>query len=258
MTDEILLERREDIGIVTLNRPGSLNAWTMRMQAQVRDHMVALDHDTEIRGIVVTGAGDRAFCAGQDLAETAALGPDDIGAWLENFRELYEAVLGVGKPVVVAMNGVTAGSGYQFTLLTDVRVAHPGVRMGQPEVKSGIPSITGMYLTERALGASRLMELMLSARLMEIDELVSVGLVHHVVPREDVLDKAVEVARELGARPSVAVQLTKERYRRQILPGLREAFAAAEEIDRRAWASGQPQQVMREFFASRKANQGAC
>src|SRR5690606_13575213 len=102
------------------------------------------------RGIVFTGAGDRAFCAGQDLAETAEFDPDGVEAWLANFRAMYEAVLHVDKPVVAAVNGVAAGSGYQFTLLCDVRVAHPGVRMGQPEVKSGIPSITGMYLTERA------------------------------------------------------------------------------------------------------------
>lgn len=253
MSEEILVERRDGVAVVTLNRPESLNAWTMRMQAETKDHMVALAADDDVSAIVLTGSGDRAFCAGQDLAETAELGPDDVDGWLANFRGLYEAVLGVDKPVVAAVNGVAAGSGYQFTLLADVRVAHPGVRMGQPEVKSGIPSITGMYLTERAVGSSRMLELMLSARLMEIDELTAVGLVHHVTPQDQVLDKAIEVAKALAGQPTVAVQLTKERYRQQLLPGLRDAFEAAADIDRRAWASGQPQQVMRDFFASRKA-----
>lgn len=258
MTDEILLERRDDVAVITLNRPDSLNAWTMQMQDQVRQRVVELATDDGVRGIVFTGAGDRAFCAGQDLAETAQFDPDGVDAWLSNFRSLYEAVLNVDKPVVAAVNGVAAGSGYQFTLLCDIRVAHPGVRMGQPEVSSGIPSITGMYLTERALGSSRMLELMLSARLMEIDELTGVGLVHHVVPREQVLDKAIEVVRQIAALPTVAVALTKERYRAQLLPGLREAFAAAAPIDRRAWASGQPQQVMREFFETRKAKKAAA
>lgn len=258
MTDEILLDHRDDVAVITLNRPASLNAWTMRMQDQVRQRVVELAADDTVRGIVFTGAGDRAFCAGQDLAETAQFDPESVDAWLANFRSLYESVLNVDKPVVAAINGVAAGSGYQFTLLCDVRVAHPGVQMGQPEVQSGIPSITGMYLTERALGSSRMLELMLSARLMGIDELTNVGLVHHVVPQEQVLDKAIEVVHQVAALPSVAVALTKERYRAQVLPGLRDAFAAAVDIDRRAWGSGQPQQVMREFFEARKAKKASA
>lgn len=253
MTDEILVERRDAVGVITLNRPDSLNSWTMQMQDEVRRAVDELAGDDDVRGIVFTGAGDRAFCAGQDLHETAQFDADSVDGWLENFQALYESVLNVDKAVVAAVNGVAAGSGYQFTLLCDVRVAHPGVRMGQPEVRSGIPSVTGMYLTGQAVGSSRMLELMLSARLMEIDELTSVGLVHHVVPQEQVLSRAIEVVHEIAAQPSVAVRLTKERYRAQMLPGLRDAFEAAGDIDRRAWASGQPQQVMREFFESRRA-----
>lgn len=253
MSDEITLERDDDIAIVALNRPSALNAWTMSMQAEFRDRIAELADDSDTRGIVVTGTGERAFCAGQDLAETAEFSADDVGGWLKSFRSLYETVLGVDKPVVAAVNGVAAGSGYQLTLLCDVRVAHPGVRMGQPEVTSGIPSVTGMYLTERALGTSRMLELMLTGRLMDANELRQVGLLHHVVSPEDVRGKAIEVARQIAGQPSVAVALTKQRYRELVTPGLWEAFDAAHEIDRKAWASGQPQQVMREFFETRRA-----
>ncbi len=251
MSNDILIDRRDGVAIVTLNRPESLNAWDMAMEAELADRVHTLAGQDETRGIVLTGAGDRAFCAGQDLAEAQQFNPDTVDKWLENFRRLYETVLGVDKPVVAALNGITAGSGYQLALLCDIRVAHPGVCMGQPEVTSGIPSITGMYLSERALGTSRTLELMLSGRLMDADELVRVGLVHHIVPAGQVLDRAIEVAEQLAAQPSVAVALTKQRYRETLLPGLREAFTAAAEIDRRAWGSGQPQEVMRQFFQSR-------
>lgn len=257
MTDEILVGREGEIGIVTLNRPHALNAWTMRMRDELCTVLASLGGDDGVRAVVLTGAGDRAFCAGQDLAETAAFGPDEVDGWLENFRTLYETVLGVPKPVVAALDGVAAGSGYQFALLCDVRVGYPGLRMGQPEVSSGIPSITGMYLTERAVGSSRMIELMLSGRLMEIDELRQTGIVHHVVAQDQVLAKAVDVARQLARQPSVAVALTKEEYRRRILPGLRDAFESARDIDERAWASGQPQQVMQDFFESRRAAKAA-
>lgn len=254
MSTDVLTADRDGIGILTLNRPDSLNAWTMAMQAELTEQIRRLDADDSTRALVLTGAGERAFCAGQDLAEAAEFTPEATEGWLASFRTLYETVLGTGKPFVAALNGVTAGSGYQVAMLCDVRIAHPGVRMGQPEVGSGIPSVTGMYLTERAVGSSRMRELMLTGRLMEADELSALGLVHHVVDREKVLDKALDVAGRLADQPSVAVALTKERYRESVLPGLRDAFDAAVEIDRRAWASGQPQQVMRDFFAARAAS----
>ncbi len=252
MSEDILAEHCGGVAILTLNRPQSLNAWDMGMEAGLGRLIREEAQHNETSGIVITGAGDRAFCAGQDLAEAEQFRPEQIGAWLENFRSLYESVLGVDKPVVAALNGVAAGSGYQLALLCDIRVAHRGVRMGQPEVTSGIPSITGMYLSERALGTSRMLELMLTGRLMDVDELTQVGLVHHVVPAVDVVNKAVEVAQAIGSQPSMAIALTKERYRQTLLPGLREAFKAAADIDRRAWSSGQPQRVMREFFESRR------
>ncbi|MBO0826542.1 MAG: enoyl-CoA hydratase/isomerase family protein [Streptosporangiales bacterium] len=252
MSEDILTEEQDGIAVLTLNRPRSLNAWDMAMEADLAELIRDAARQDRVRGVVLTGSGDRAFCAGQDLAEAARFAPEQIDAWLANFQNLYETVLAVDKPVVAALNGVAAGSGYQLALLCDVRVAHPGVRMGQPEVTSGIPSITGMYLTERALGASRMLELMLTGRLMDVDELTNAGLVHHVVAADEVRDKAIDVARTIANQPTVAVALTKERYRQTVLPGLRDAFAAAAAIDRQAWASGQPQEVMRAFFETRR------
>jgi enoyl-CoA hydratase/carnithine racemase len=254
MSSDILLDRQGEVAVITLNRPDRLNAWDMGMQRELRETFESLNTDDSVRAIVLTGAGERAFCAGQDLGEAARFSPEVIDDWLGSFRALYEAVLGSRQPVIAALNGVTAGSAYQLALLCDVRVAHPGVRMGQPEVSSGIPSVTGMYLTERALGMSRMRELMISGRLMEIDELVRVGLVHHVVEQADVLAKALEVAGQLAQQPSVAIELTRARFTETILPGLREAFGAAASIDRRAWASGQPQEVMRAFLDKRSAS----
>lgn len=246
--EEILVDLVEGVAVVTLNRPRSLNAWDMAMQEEFRRRLVALDQDPEVVGIVITGAGDRAFCAGQDLAETATFGPENVDDWLDNFRGLYRTILEINKPIVAAINGVAAGSGYQLTLLCDIRVAHPAVKMGQTEVTSGIPSITGMYLTMNAIGSSRTLEMMLTGRLLDARELKEFGILHHIVPQEQVLSEAIAIARQVGAQPSVAVSLTKERYRQMLTPGLWEAFEAARDIDKRAWASGQPQQVMREFF----------
>jgi enoyl-CoA hydratase/carnithine racemase len=249
--DEVQVQHIGAIAVVTLNRPECLNAWTMSMQAHAAELLEWLAIDPGTAGVVLTGSGDQAFCAGQDLSETAAFGASDVDRWLTSLRRLYAAVLDLDKPTVAAINGVAAGSGYQVSLLCDVRVIHPGVRMGQPEVTSGIPSITGMYLTERALGWSRTREMMLTGRLLGAEELYLIGLAHHVVPPGEVVHRAVAIAAEIARQPGVAVQATKQRCRDQLGPGLWEAFDAAAEYDRRAWASGQPQRTMKEFFQSR-------
>lgn len=250
MTD-VLIDVRERIGRITLNRPESLNAWTMQMQAEIARTVTAFSTDEDVDAIVITGAGERAFCAGQDLHQTAEFEPENVEDWLDSFKVLYDAILSCPKPVVAALNGVAAGSGYQLALVCDVRIAHSGVRLGQPEVNSGIPSITGHFLTQYSLGHSRTSDMMLSGRLLEADEAERLGLVHRVVPAADVDATAVAQARALADKPRLAFRLTKQRIRDVMWPGLLEAFDAAVDIDREAWASGEPQQVARDFFAQR-------
>jgi enoyl-CoA hydratase/carnithine racemase len=247
------VETRTDdrIGIITLNRPASLNAWTMAMQREVAATVTAMGEDDGVDAVVITGAGEKAFCAGQDLAESSAFTESDTGPWLDGFIECYSAILGCPKPVVAALNGVTAGSGYQLALVCDIRVAHPEVRIGQPEVSSGIPSVTGLYLTWESLGHSRTVELMLSGRLMAAEEAERIGLVHRIVERSEVLPTAIGYGRALASQPKLAFRLTKQRVFETLKPGLLDSFAAARETDRLAWAAGEPQQTGTKFLSDR-------
>jgi enoyl-CoA hydratase/carnithine racemase len=254
---DVLIEVRDRIGRITINRPASLNSWTTHMQQQIADTVHGFGHDDDVDAVVLTGAGDRAFCAGQDLHETAKFTPDQVDAWLENFKRVYDNILSAPKPVVAALNGVTAGSGYQLALVCDLRIAHPGVRIGQPEVTSGIPSITGHFLTQYSLGHSRTVDMMLSGRLLNADEAHRVGLIHQLVASEDVVATAVAQARSLAERPKLAFRLTKERIRDVLWRGLLDAFDASVEIDRIAWESGEPQQTARDFFAARAATKAS-
>src|SRR5690606_34483065 len=101
----------------------------------------------DVRAVVLTGKGDRAFCAGADMGELATLhSPEQIRQALDEWKTFYGRILGLRKPLVVALNGLAAGSGFQVALMGDVRVAHAGVTMGQTEIRSGIPSVTGSAL----------------------------------------------------------------------------------------------------------------
>ncbi|MFG3258854.1 enoyl-CoA hydratase/isomerase family protein [Streptomyces sp. NPDC048172] len=239
---------------VTLNRPDKLNAWT----AEMRDRLVAAlgeaGADDRCRAVVLTGAG-RAFCAGQDLAETAAIDPDDHAAaeaWIDDFGRLFRTVRGLDKPVVAAVNGVAAGSGFQFALLADLRIGHEGVRMGQPEVLSGIPSITGIWAMRGILGRAKTTEFALTGRLVEGPEAERLGLLSRLVPQDQVRSEALAEAVRLAELPPGAVALTKGRLRELDDAGLDEAVDAAKKVHTAAYATGEPQREMARFLAGRR------
>jgi enoyl-CoA hydratase/carnithine racemase len=239
--------------VVTFDNPPAMNAWTMHMQQQFTTIMREADTNRSVRAVVLTGIGDKAFCAGQHLGETQAMSDLQVDDWLSNLRSAYASVLHCDKPTVAALNGVAAGSGYQLTLLCDLRIAHAGVRLGQPEVNSGIPSITGGYLTRHYVGHGRTTEMMLRGELLGAEEALGAGLLHEVTTPADVLHLAMTRARELADKPTAAFTFTKRALRASLEGGLWEAFDAAAQVDRQAWRSGEPQQVMERFFARTKS-----
>ena len=260
MPNFILVERTDKVGVITLNRPDRLNAWHAPMRAEIRSALLSLAADRAIGAIVLTGAGERAFCAGQDLDETQKFkGGDEGVAWLEEWFDFYNVIRGIEKPIVAALNGVAAGSAFQVALLCDIRVGHAGVRMGQPEIDSGIASTLGPWLMNERLGVSRTIELTLTGRMMEAEECRQIGLIHYLVPEQEVRPKALSLARALAAKPPIAMRLNKARFREMTEPAFRDAIEAGRRVQRESYASGEPQAYMAAFFAERekrKSGQG--
>ncbi|MEQ8709081.1 MAG: enoyl-CoA hydratase/isomerase family protein [Rhodospirillales bacterium] len=239
--------------IITLNRPEVMNAWNTRMRQEILSAMAGFAGDSAIRALIFTGAGDRAFCAGQDLNEAKDLDPDSAVEWIEEWRTLYTAFRTFPKPVIAALNGVSAGSAFQACLMMDIRVAHPGVRLGQPEVKSGIASITGPWIMNAMFGLSRTTELALSGRLMMANEAANAGIVHHLVDQDQVMPTALRLAGEMGNLPGTAFGLTKRWLAEMTQPGFDAAFEAARRYHREAYESGEPQRETAGFVTKKKA-----
>ena len=252
MYEFVKLEKVDTLATVTLNRPQKYNAWHAAMRAEVRAALAAVERDPDVRSIVLTGAGEKAFCAGQDLAETEQFDGGSAGTWMDEWKSTYGAIRSLTKPVVAALNGVAAGSGFQAALLCDVRVGHAGSRMGQPEINSGIPSTLGTWLLREMVGLSRAVELVLTGRMMEAEECHRLGLIHEIVSQDEVLSRATERARELGAKPPLAMKLNKQHLRDVTEPGFVAAEEAGRRIQQEAYGSGEPQEMMRQFFARRK------
>ena len=252
MSDSVLVSIDDGIATLTLNRPERLNAWHTPMREVVAEALHALNRDASVGAIVLTGAGERAFSAGQDLAETMAFDSGEAAReWFLSWRAFYDSLRSLDKGCVAALNGVAAGSAFQFAMLTDIRVGHPGTRMGQPEINSGIPSVLGPMLMLPRLGLSRTVELTLTGRMMDGEECLRIGLIHHLVEPDQVMSKAREVALVLASKPPLAMRLNKRRFRDVSDPDFDEAFASGAAIEAEAFDAGEPQREMEQFFAVR-------
>lgn len=250
--NHVKIERRGRAGLITLDKQEKLNAWDRPMREAIVAGLREFDADPAIGAVVVTGAGERAFCAGQDLSEAHDFDADRAEAWIREWEVFYGTLRRLSKPIVMALNGVAAGSAFQAALLGDVRVGHDGVRMGQPEINSGIASITGPWIMREMLGMSRTVELTLTGRLMGMEELHRIGLVHHVVKREAVLPKSLEIAEELASKSPVAMRLDRAWFADMTEDGFKRTIQAAIRAHREAFASGESGARMRAFLGKEK------
>lgn len=249
--DPVLLERRGAVGLITLNKPAKLNAWDRPMRDEIVAALRRYDAEEGVRAVVMTGTGERAFSAGQDFAEAHDFDADRAEAWIREWETFYGLLRRLTKPIVAALNGTAAGSAFQVALLCDIRVAHDKVTMGQPEINSGIASITGPWIMKEILGMSRTIELTLTGRMMGAEECQRIGLIHHLVPRAQVLDKALEVANELGAKAPLAMRLDRAWFADMTEAAFRHTFDAAIRSHRQSYASGEPARKMEEFMTAR-------
>ena len=257
MSDFILTDRRGAVAVLTLNRPEILNAWHRPMRDMLVAELTDLEADEAVRAIVLTGAGDRAFGAGQDLNETKTFNPDRAEEWIGEWLRLYDCIRSLSKPLVVALNGLAAGSAFQVALLGDFRIGHPDVTMGQPEINSGIASTTGPWIMREMLGLARTIDLTLSGRMMDADECFRIGLINRLVPAERVLDEALALAGDLAEKPPVAMALNKARFREVTEEGFQDCIRAGMRNQRAAYATGEPARMMEKFLAVRAARKGA-
>ncbi len=227
-----------------------MNAVNSAMRQALIPALDRINTDPAVGAVVIRGAGERAFCVGQDLAEAAEFNLDDIDAWLDAQHAMYQAVRNLDKPAVAAWNGVAAGAGFQIGLCADLRVAFPEMKLGQPEIRAGLASVVGSYLMTMHVGLSQNLQLSLTGELIDARRGYEIGLVNYLVPRAEVLDKAMSVALHLAGLPATAMRLSKQRFRALTQAGFDDAGRQARLIQREAYASGEPQKMMRGFLAA--------
>lgn len=251
MNDHVLIEKQDRVQKIILNRPEVLNAWHSEMRKELVAALGEAESKDDVGAIVITGAGNRAFSAGQDLNETKDFDADRAELWVEEWELLYDTLRSSSKPIVAALNGVAAGSAFQVALLCDFRIAHAGVRMGQPEIKSGIASTTGPWIMREHLGLARTIDLTLTGRLVYAEEAERWGIINRIVDEVRVLDESLSLAKSLSELPKNTMKLDRRRFKEMTEPGFRDCLESGKKIQREAYASGEPG-IMMEKFLSRK------
>jgi enoyl-CoA hydratase/carnithine racemase len=246
----VTVEDAEGIRTIVLDRPESLNAVSRGLATELLAALEA-SADPAVAAVVLTGRG-RAFSAGADLEELSTMTADGIEAWYRPVAAAFREILRLDKPVVAALNGAAAGAGYQIALVSDWRVGNDGTRLSQPEIVAGMPSIMGSYWMTLHLPWGWNQELSYSGRAVDAAEARALGLLQDVVEHEEVVPTARRRAAELAAKAPVAFRATKARFRELALRGFDEAHRAAVEGMAAAFASGEPQAVMKRFLARRR------
>ncbi len=206
--ENIYIEEENHIGIVTINRPKKLNALNRRTIEELHVAFQELDDDKEIKVIIITGSGEKAFVAGADISEFADFSVEE-GKQLaaEGQRKLFDLVENLSTPVIAAINGFALGGGLELAMACHFRVASTNAKMGLPEVSLGvIPGYGGTQRLPQLIGKGRAMELIMTAGMIDGGKAVEYGLVNHVVSPEELLPRCVKIASRISNNSSVAIK----------------------------------------------------
>ena len=204
------LDRADGVATLTLNRPEALNAFNSEQLRLLEQMLTEVAADPAIRAVVLTGAGERAFAAGADIREMAALSPEGGLAFGRLGHAVTRAVEALPQPVVAAVNGFALGGGCELAIACDIRIASENAVFAQPEVSLGIPpGWGGSQRLPRLVGPGMAAEMILTGRRVAAAEALRIGLVNRVVPLPDLMPAAAELASTIAANGPVAVRAAK-------------------------------------------------
>ena len=249
--ETILVENREPIGIVTLNRP-KVNALNSSLISELNQALAAFDSNPDISAVVLTGS-DRVFAAGADIAEMEA--KDFMDAYHGDFIRPWQDVTKIRKPLIAAVAGHALGGGCELALMCDIIIAGDNAKFGQPEINIGtIPGAGGSQRLTRVIGKSKAMEMILTGRMMDAREAEQANLVSKVVPVGSLLDEALKIANAIAEKSQPIVAMAKEAVNAAYETTLREGIDEERRIFYSTFAVDDRKEGMRAFLEKRSAN----
>ncbi len=247
--ETILVERRERVGLITLNRPKTLNALNRQLAQEVLATLRAFDADDRVGAIVIAGS-PRAFAAGADIAEMAEKSFTDF--YMDDFLSSWDDARRISKPIIAAVSGFALGGGCELALLCDFIIASEDAQFGQPEIKLGVlPGIGGSQRLARSVGKSLAMDMVLTGRSIGAAEAKACGMVARVVPAADLLQTALEAAHTIAGYNMPAVKMAKEAVNAAYESGLTDGLRHERLLFQAAFGTEGQKEGMNAFVAKR-------
>jgi enoyl-CoA hydratase len=250
----VLIERAEHVVTVTLNRPEKLNALNEELVRELGERVAELSADASVRVVIVTGAGDKAFAAGADIAAMSEMTPTQARAFAEMGHRVGAALETARFAVIAAVNGFALGGGCEIALACDFVYASDKAKLGQPEVNLGvIPGFGGTQRLARRVGDARARELCMTGDVVGAEDALRIGLVNAVVPHAELLPKVREVAAKIASKGPLAIAAVK----RVVLRGADVPLPTANELEATAFSAlfgtADQREGMRAFLEKRPA-----
>lgn len=248
--ETLIVEKRDNVGVITLNRPQALNALNAALLKELRHILMSFSSDDSIGAIVITGS-QKAFAAGVDIKEMQSL--DFVDAYLGDFLGGWDDVAASRKPVIAAVSGFALGGGCELAMMCDFIIASDSAKFGQPEITLGIiPGMGGSQRLTRAVGKAKAMDMVLTGRKMDAQEAERAGLVSRIVPQERLMDEAVDAAGVIASLSRASVLMAKESVNRSFEGTLSEGLRFERRLFQSLFATQDQKEGMAAFTEKRK------
>ena len=252
--ETLLVERRDRVALVTINRPEKRNALNIKTREEGAAVLEQLQEDDDVRVVVITGAGDKAFIAGADIAEFAGRTALMQRAVMLG-RSLFTAIDVFPKPVIAMINGYCLGGGCELALACDLRIASEAASFGQPEINLGIiPGGGGTQRLTRLIGEGKAMEMILTGEIIDAQTAFTLGLVNHVVSADLLRAKTMEIANRIAEKSPIALRLAKEAVKLASRSNLDEGLRREVDLFALCFSSEDKNEGVGAFLEKRKPN----
>ena len=249
----ILLEKKGSIAVATINRPKALNALNSQVLEDLNELLDLVNADEEIRALVLTGSGEKAFVAGADIAEMSTLTKIEGEAFGKKGNDVFRKLETLPIPTVAAVNGFALGGGCELSMSCDIRICADTAVFGQPETGLGItPGFSGTQRLPRRVGVAKAKELIFSGKQIGAEEAKRIGLVNEVYAAEELLNKAVEMAKSFTANAPIAVKYSKACIDRGMQMDIDNGIALENELFAMCFATEDQKEGMGAFLEKRK------
>ena len=254
MSKTVLLEVKNGIGYITINRPEALNALSSQVLADLNEVLNQVEKSEEIRVVIVTGAGEKAFVAGADIKEMDLMSPIQAFEYMTFANDTFTRLSDLRQPTIAVLNGYALGGGMELALSTDIRIGFEKTVVGFPEVGLGIiPGFAGTQRMSRLIGTSRAKELIFTARTVKGQEAYDLGILNKLVPAEELLSSAEELAAAIMKNAPLAVEKAKHVIQVGSELPLKNAIRLETEAEALLFSTEDKLEGMRAFVEKRKA-----